>query len=213
MDLQKSAQLAAFIHDLTLPGRVSQNFQTHPEETRAGQKVWDIQQLDQAHRNGKCRQSCGGGMFLSLPLSHSENLCALMASPLLQTPARAAPGARPGRNERSAEVFSPRRAASSGAGFASENLSAPVAAPWLQTLASTARGVRLPNRAQERRGFWDSKVCVLIILNAPPETATRRPRLLVFPVSRLRPWRSLQGGRGLKPQSCSGGLFMRGATW
>ena len=162
MDLQKSAQLAAFIHDLTLPGRVSQNFQTHPEETRAGQKVWDIQQLDQAHRNGKCRQSCGGGMFLSLPLSHSvslcpaltwsetrslsgsacnnappprvlaclqllagnysamqclagfasENLCALMASPLLQTPARAAPGARPGRNERSAEVFSPRRAAS-----------------------------------------------------------------------------------------------------
>ena len=75
MDLQKSAQLAAFIHDLTLPGRVSQNFQTHPEETRAGQKVWDIQQLDQAHRNGKCRQSCGGGMFLSLPLSHSVSLC------------------------------------------------------------------------------------------------------------------------------------------
>ena len=56
MDLQKSAQLAAFIHDLTLPGRVSQNFQTHPEETRAGQKVWDILQLDQPPRKGKCRQ-------------------------------------------------------------------------------------------------------------------------------------------------------------
>ena len=42
----------------------------------------------------------------------SENLCALMASPLLQTPARAAPGARPGRNESCAEVFGSRRAAS-----------------------------------------------------------------------------------------------------
>ena len=56
MDLQKSAQLAAFIHDLTLPGRVSQNFQTRPEETRAGQKVWDIRQLDQPPFKGKCRQ-------------------------------------------------------------------------------------------------------------------------------------------------------------
>ena len=42
MDPQKSSQLAAVIHDLTLPGRVSQNFQTRPEETRAGQKVWDV---------------------------------------------------------------------------------------------------------------------------------------------------------------------------
>ena len=42
----------------------------------------------------------------------SENLCALMASPLLQTPARAAPGARPGRNEGSAEVLAARRIAS-----------------------------------------------------------------------------------------------------
>ena len=73
MDLQKSAQLAAFIHDLTLLGRVSQNFQTHPEETRVGQKVWDIQPLDQAPRKRKCRQSCGGGLFLSL--SPSVSLC------------------------------------------------------------------------------------------------------------------------------------------
>ena len=72
---QKSSQLAAVVHDLTLPGRVSQNFQTHPEETRAGQKVWDILPLDQAPRKRKCRQSCGGGLFLSLPLSPSVSLC------------------------------------------------------------------------------------------------------------------------------------------
>ena len=40
--LRKSPQLAGVSHDLSLPARVSQNFPTHPEEARVGQKVWEI---------------------------------------------------------------------------------------------------------------------------------------------------------------------------
>ena len=77
MDLQKSAQLAAFIHDLTLPGRVSQNFQTHPEETRAGQKVWDICHSIKHHASENADNLAAAGCFslsLCLPLFLSVRL-------------------------------------------------------------------------------------------------------------------------------------------
>ena len=95
----------------------------------------------------------------------SENLCALMASPLLQTPARAAPGARPGRNESSAEVFGSRRAAS---------------------LYNTKRSPGDGFTAGLARGFPSEQVA----------SVEESP-----------------GGREMKPKSCGGVLFPRGARW
>ena len=59
------------------------------------------------------------------------------------------------------------------------------------------RQVRGPDATRAAQRFFPLEgLRPYIILSAPLETASRPPWLVVSRVSRLRPWRSLQGGRG-----------------
>ena len=176
MDLQKSAQLAAFIHDLTLPGRVSQNFQTHPEETRAGQKVWDIRQLDQPPFKGKCRQRRLRRAFRG----------------------RFHPDMRPDTETASAQSGSAETSASPSRAPVSFQKTSALSGPRpCSKPKPEPRQVRGPDATRAAQRFLALEgLRPYIILSAPLETASRPPWLLVSRVRRLRPWRSLPGKRG-----------------